>query len=38
MYSYIRGVLAEVETDHIVIDVNDEGINKGEQVKVHLLG
>ncbi|MBQ4649211.1 MAG: molybdopterin molybdotransferase MoeA [Firmicutes bacterium] len=23
---------------YIVIDVNDEGINKGEQVKVHLLG
>lgn len=27
MYSYIRGVLAEVETDHIVLDVNGIGYN-----------
>lgn len=27
MYSYIRGALAEVETDHIVIDVNGIGYN-----------
>ena len=27
MYSYIRGVLAEVELDHIVIDVNGIGYN-----------
>ena len=27
MYSYIRGPLAEIETDHIVIDVNGIGYN-----------
>lgn len=27
MYSYIRGVLAEVETNHIVLDVNGIGYN-----------
>ena len=27
MYSYIRGALAEIETDHIVIDVNGIGYN-----------
>ena len=27
MYSYIRGLLAEIETDHIVIDVNGIGYN-----------
>ena len=27
MYSYIRGVLAETDTDHIVVDVNGIGYN-----------
>ncbi len=27
MYSYIRGALAEIETDHIVVDVNGIGYN-----------
>ena len=27
MYSYIRGELAEIETDHIVVDVNGIGYN-----------
>ena len=27
MYSYIRGQLAEVELDHVVIDVNGIGYN-----------
>lgn len=27
MYSYIRGELAEIETDHIVVDVNGVGYN-----------